>query len=154
MPLVPLDALDRAARIVGDRWSLLVLAALLDEDGRYTELLDQIAGISTNVLAQRLSALEAAGLIVAEPYSRRPPRMRYSLTGAGRDLAAALSALSAWGADRAEPDADTGSTEPRDQTGPRHELCGTPLEVRWYCPTCEVPVEVDSQAGDAFTFHA
>jgi DNA-binding HxlR family transcriptional regulator len=101
MPLVPLEALDRAARLVGDRWSLLVLGALLDGDRRYGELLEHIPEISTNVLAQRLAALEAAQLIVAEPYSRRPPRMRYMLTADGRGLTAALAALSAWGAQRA-----------------------------------------------------
>src|ERR1700678_1239062 len=106
MSLVPLDALDRAARLVGDRWSLLVLAALLDGDRRCGELLELIGGISTNVLAQLLATLEAAHLVVAEPYSRRPPRMRYALTSDGRGLAGPLSALSAWGAQR---DIDTDS---------------------------------------------
>src|ERR1700683_3672238 len=106
MSLAPLDALDRAARLVGDRWSLLVLGALLDGDRRYGELLEQIDGISTNVLAQRLGALEAAHLVVAEPYSLRPQRMRYALTNDGRGLAGPLSALSAWGAQR---DIDTDS---------------------------------------------
>jgi DNA-binding HxlR family transcriptional regulator len=148
VPLIPLDALDRAARTVGDRWSLLILGALLDGDRRYKELHEQIPGIATNVLAQRLTALEGAGLIVAEPYSRRPPRMSYSLTGPGRDLAAALAALAAWGADQADAPGSPG------QLTPRHDLCGTPLAVRWFCPTCEVPVDIDPQADDDFTFHA
>jgi DNA-binding HxlR family transcriptional regulator len=105
MPSVPLEALDRAARLVGDRWSLLVLGALLDGDLRYGELLDQVAGISTNVLAQRLAGLEAAQLVIAEPYSRRPPRMRYSLTADGRGLTTALAALAAWGAEQAGEEA-------------------------------------------------
>src|ERR1700729_3621193 len=94
MSFVLIESLDRAARLVGDRWTLLVLGALLDGDRRYGELLDQIAGISTNVLAQRLAGLEAAQLVIAEPYSRRPPRMRYSLTADGRALTPALTALS------------------------------------------------------------
>jgi DNA-binding HxlR family transcriptional regulator len=106
MPSVSLEALDRAARVVGDRWSLLVLAALLDGERRYGELLDQVPGISTNILAQRLTALEAEQLVIAEPYSRRPPRMRYSVTADGRGLTTALAALCAWGAQRAGDDAE------------------------------------------------
>jgi DNA-binding HxlR family transcriptional regulator len=150
MPLVQLDDLDSAARLVGDRWSLLVLGALLDGDRRYGELLEEIEGISTNVLAQRLAALEAAGLVVAEPYVRRPPRMRYSLTNDGRGLADALAALSAWGAERS---ADGGEFRLR------HAACGTPLEARWHCPACDVDVDLqahgsDATVDDAITFNA
>jgi DNA-binding HxlR family transcriptional regulator len=140
MPLVPLEALDRAARLVGDRWSLLVLGALLDGDRRYGELLDQIVGISTNVLAQRLGGLEAAQLVVAEPYSRRPPRMRYSLTADGRGLTTALAALSAWGADQGGDNEDVRL---------RHLSCGTPLEARWRCPTCETDVDLRAPTPEA-----
>jgi DNA-binding HxlR family transcriptional regulator len=151
MPLVPLEALDRAARVVGDRWSLLVLGALLDGDRRYGELLDQVAGISTNVLAQRLAGLEAAQLVIAEPYSRRPPRMRYSLTADGRGLTTALAALSAWGAERAG-DED-------EEVRLRHVTCGTPLEARWRCPTCETDVDLQARTpeatiDDTITFNA
>ena len=150
MPLVALDGLDRAARVVGDRWSLLVLGALLDGDRRYGELHAQIQGISTNVLAQRVAALEAAGLIVAEPYSRRPPRMRYALTADGRGLAIALTALSVWGA-RREPS--------NEELGLRHDVCGTPLELTWRCPTCEEEVDLkeprpDATLDEATTFNA
>ncbi|HWI74279.1 MAG TPA: helix-turn-helix domain-containing protein [Baekduia sp.] len=133
MTPVPIDALDRAARVVGDRWSLLILAALLDDDRRYGELKAAVAGIASNVLAQRLAALEQAGLVVAEPYSRRPLRMRYALTPEARELAGALTLLAAWGSARGVPDGD----EPL-----RHEVCGTPLEVRWHCPACDVDVDV------------
>jgi DNA-binding HxlR family transcriptional regulator len=146
MAAVSLDALDRAARDVGDRWSLLVVGALLDGDRRYGELLERIDGISTNVLAQRLAALEAAGLVIAEPYSRRPPRMRYSLTTDGRGLAGALSALSAWGARRRVEGSDL-ETDVGHRL--RHSVCGTPLEAVFHCPTCDVEVDVGNGATDA-----
>jgi DNA-binding HxlR family transcriptional regulator len=147
MPLAPLDALDRAARLVGDRWSLLVLGALLDGDRRYGELLGHINGISTNVLAQRLAALETAHLVVAEPYSLRPPRMRYALTSDGRGLADTLSALSAWGAQR-DIDAD-GDANGESEFRLVHSSCGTPLETAWHCPTCDVDVDLHAQAPGA-----
>jgi DNA-binding HxlR family transcriptional regulator len=131
METVCLDALDRAVALVGDRWMLLILAALLDGSRRYGELHERIGGISTSALAQRLATLEAEGLVVAEPYSRRPMRMRYALTADGRSLSDALLALSAWGADRHAEG---------DEIGPTHAACGSRLEIRWHCPTCDVEV--------------
>ena len=63
-----------------------------------------VDGIAPNVLSRRLRHLEHEGLVVATPYSRRPLRLAYELTAAGRELAGALRLLAAWGARRA-PDA-------------------------------------------------
>ena len=123
----PLEAaLDR----VGDRWSLLIVEALLDGPRRFNELGEAVAGIAPNILTDRLRRLERERILVSTPYQQRPPRMSYSLTTAGQDLASALRVLADWGA-RGTPDA-----EPT-----RHGLCGTPLETRWFCPTCEIVVD-------------
>ena len=128
----PSSALARAVEIVGDRWSLLVVEALLPGPRRFNELLDAIEGISPNVLSQRLKHLEREQMLVARPYSERPPRFTYELTAAGTELAGVLRMLAYWGAGRS------------DQAEPlRHDVCGTPMEARWYCPTCEVPVKED-----------
>jgi DNA-binding HxlR family transcriptional regulator len=126
--------LELALERVGDRWSLLLVEALLDGSRRFNELQEGVAGIAPNILADRLRRLEREGVVHARPYSDRPPRMEYALTAAGRDLAGALRLLADWGA-RRSPDSDP----------VRHALCGTPLEARWYCPTCTVLVE----SGDA-----
>ena len=91
-------ALDRALAAVGDRWSPLVVAALLDGPRRFGELQETVAGIAPNVLTARLRSLEEHGLVVAEPYSHRPLRYRYELTARGEDLAGPLRMLAAWGA--------------------------------------------------------
>src|SRR5437588_1952278 len=75
-----LAALSEALAIVGDRWTLLVVAALLDGPRRFGELQAEIASIAPNVLSQRLRHLEQNGLLVARPYSQRPPRFAYELT--------------------------------------------------------------------------
>ena len=111
---------------VGDRWSLLLVEALLAGPRRFGELAADVPGIAPNILAARLRSLERAGILVATPYSRRPVRMAYSLTVDGRDLGGALHLLADWGSRRG------GAGEPL-----RHELCGTPLEAVWRCPTCE-----------------
>jgi DNA-binding HxlR family transcriptional regulator len=91
-------ALDRALAALGDRWSLLIVAALLDGPRRFGELQEAVAGIAPNILSARLKALEEHGILVAEPYSHRPLRYRYELTARGEALAEPLRLLAAWGA--------------------------------------------------------
>ena len=121
---------------VGDRWKLLIVEALLDAPARFSDLETSVPGISTNILSSRLKSLEQQGLVIAEAYSERPPRYEYSLTAAGKDLAGALQLLAGWGSRH------TGET-----AVPHHDLCGTPLEVRWYCPTCGISTD---EGGDLF----
>jgi DNA-binding HxlR family transcriptional regulator len=130
--------LAEALDTVGDRWTLLLVEALLEGPGRFGDLQQAIAGIAPNILSERLRRLEREGLAVAEPYSERPPRYVYELTAAGRELAGALKLLADWGARHRE-------AEPV-----RHQACGTPLEARWYCPTCDEPVEDPADAGVHF----
>ncbi|HKS51297.1 MAG TPA: helix-turn-helix domain-containing protein [Pseudonocardiaceae bacterium] len=86
-----------ALDLVGDRWTLLVLRDLLIGKSRYGQFLASPEGISTNLLADRLQRLEAAGLVTAVPYSEHPVRMDYRLTPAGRALGPVVDALAAWG---------------------------------------------------------
>ncbi|HEX2240844.1 MAG TPA: helix-turn-helix domain-containing protein, partial [Actinomycetota bacterium] len=65
---------------VGDRWTLLVIDALLAGPRRCGELLDSLAGLAPNILSQRLKHLEKEGLILSRPYSERPIRLIYELT--------------------------------------------------------------------------
>jgi DNA-binding HxlR family transcriptional regulator len=129
--LTPSPLADALAR-VGDRWTLLVVGALIDGPRRFGDLQEAVPGIAPNILSQRLRHLEREALVVARPYSERPPRMVYELSAAGRELAGALRLLADWGARNSE------AAEPA-----RHGACGTPLEVRWYCPTCERTVDED-----------
>src|ERR1700689_4291694 len=113
------EALADALTTIGDRWTLLVVAALLDGPRRFGDLQTEVSGIAPNVLTQRLRQLERNALVVARPYSERPPRFVYELSTAGRELAGALRLLAGWGARNAE-----GST-PR-----AHSVCGTAMEAR------------------------
>ena len=63
--------------------------------------------------------------------------MEYELTESGRQLAGALRLLADWGG-RGAPGADP----------PTHGACGTPLEARWFCPTCGEVVD-EEEAADA-----
>ncbi len=91
-------ALEEAVARVGDRWTLLLVSALLDGPRRFNDLIDDVGGIAPNVLSQRLRQLEQNGIVVATPYSTRPPRFVYQLTGSGLELAGVLRLLAQWGA--------------------------------------------------------
>jgi DNA-binding HxlR family transcriptional regulator len=120
----PRAALADALARVGDRWSLQVIAALLDGPKRFGELGREVPGIAPNVLTQRLRALERDAIVVARPYSQRPPRFVYELSSSGQELTSVLRLLAAWGARSVDGEV-------------RHGVCGTPMEARWWCPTCE-----------------
>jgi DNA-binding HxlR family transcriptional regulator len=123
---IPATPLAEALARVGDRWTLLVVEALLAGPLRFNDLTDQIPGIAASILSERLKRLERDALIIARPYSDRPPRAAYQLTAEGTDLAGALRLLADWAARHTDA--------PRT---PLHTACGTPLQARWYCPTCD-----------------
>jgi DNA-binding HxlR family transcriptional regulator len=120
------SGLDEAMARVGDRWTLLVVDALLVGPRRFSELQEDIPRLAPNVLTARLRRLEREGLVLAVPYSDRPPRLEYRITEAGRELAGALRLLARWGSREAGGEVE----------GPHHRSCGTALETRWFCPTC------------------
>jgi DNA-binding HxlR family transcriptional regulator len=138
---VPRSGLAEALATVGDRWKLLVVAALLEGAGRFGELQRAIPEIAPNILSQRLRQLESEGLVIAQPYSQRPPRFSYELTASGHDLAGVLRLLSGWG------------ERHRESHNEHLHSCGAQLEARWYCPTCGEAVEDhsgDVDSGDLF----
>ena len=117
--------LAAALERVGDRWSLLLIEALLGGARRFGELSEAVDGIAPNILSERLKRLERERLLRATPYSERPPRFTYALTDEGLELAGVLRLLADWGA------RGSAHAEPM-----RHALCGTPVEARMWCPTC------------------
>jgi len=128
--------LARALDRIGERWTLLIVDALLGGPLRFNELQEAVPRIAPNTLSQRLRRLEGEALLVARPYSERPPRFTYELTAVGQELAGALRLLADWGGRHAE------GSEPL-----QHQACGTPLEARWFCPTCARAVD-DDEATD------
>jgi DNA-binding HxlR family transcriptional regulator len=126
------EPLQHALKKIGDRWSMMIIDALLDGPRRFSDLEGSLGGIAPNTLSSRLSKLEEEGVVTLSPYSERPTRNAYELTAAGHDLAGALRLLAHWG--------DRLSDE-----GPavRHDICGTPMEARWYCPSCDIIYDRD-----------
>ena len=88
------SGITQALELVGERWALLIVRALLVGPRRYSELAAGLPRIPSNILAARLKELQAAGIL------RRAPRSRvivYELTPYGRELEPIVLALGAWG---------------------------------------------------------
>lgn len=101
-----LCGLARAAEVLGQRWTILVLRDLLVGPRRYSDLLAGLPGIPTNVLATRLKDLESDGLVVREARGGSGRSVVYRTTPRAEELRPSLDALARWGA--------AGMREPRE----------------------------------------
>ena len=92
--------------IFGDRWSLLIIRDLMVRGFRtFRQFENGGEGIASNILADRLQRLEAAGIILQEPEKDDKRRVNYRLTEKGIDLAPVLLDLLIWGSRHGEADA-------------------------------------------------
>jgi DNA-binding HxlR family transcriptional regulator len=87
----------KALDVIGERWTLLILRDLLLGPRRYGDLLENLPGITTNLLALRLKSLKAAGVIERREQPRPARGEAYELTSAGQDLEPVLLAMGRWG---------------------------------------------------------
>src|SRR3954464_15345772 len=89
--------LAKALDIVGERWTLLVVRNLLLGPRRYSDLLAELPGLTTNLLAKRLQDLEAAGLVERRDGRASNGAVTYALTERGLALDPVVNELGRWG---------------------------------------------------------
>lgn len=87
---------------IGDKWSLLILFALVDGPERFNALKSRIEGISQRMLTQTLRDLEREGYISRTVYPEVPVRVEYALTELGKGIVKPLYELVLW-ADKHQP---------------------------------------------------
>jgi len=118
---------------VGDRWTALLVGALFFGLHRYDDI-NAALGIATNILADRLRRLLAAGVIEQRLYKDNPPRHEYHLTDKGWDLLQFTIAMHDWG-----------TRWIASPHGPglllRHRPCGRRLHAKVVCGSCGGDVE-------------
>jgi DNA-binding HxlR family transcriptional regulator len=95
-----------ALDLVGDRWALLVIRELMHGPKRYTDLVDCLPGIGTNILAGRLRDLEGHGVVTRRTLPPPAASKVYELTEYGRELKPAMRELALWGARSLGPPID------------------------------------------------
>ena len=109
------DLLDQ----IGSKWAVLVLGELGRHGAcRFTQLRQQLAGVSEKMLTQTLRTLERDGLLVRTVYPEAPIRVEYELTPLGRTLRGPLKALTEWSVQHVEDVLDA-RAEYDERTGRR-----------------------------------
>lgn len=78
---------------VTGKWASLVLLALGDGPHRFGELRRRVEGVSEKMLSQALKTLEGGGMVVRTAHPESPPRVDYTLTELGEQVAARLASL-------------------------------------------------------------
>lgn len=85
---------------VGDKWSILVLTALMEGQRRFSELKRGIGDVSQRMLTQTLRNLERDGLVSRKVTPTIPPRVDYKLTPLGVSLVEVLQPVARWSAEQ------------------------------------------------------
>jgi DNA-binding HxlR family transcriptional regulator len=81
---------------IANKWALLIIEFVGQRTMRFSELRDEIGGISHKMLTQNLRMLERNGLITRTVHATIPPRVEYTLTEAGRALRTVVDGMCDW----------------------------------------------------------
>ncbi len=91
------EGVVKAHRVMCKKWTLLIIGLLqMQNPRRFNDMLGQLAGISTKTLSERLKELEKTNIIRRKVYPEVPPKVEYSLTDNGHELAKSLENFYAW----------------------------------------------------------
>ena len=105
------SAVTSAGDIVGAKWTPLLIHELGSGTRRFRELERACEGMSTRTLADRLRALELAGVVARHSYPESPPRVEYQLTEKGRALLPIIREMRKFGTNWAVPAGRTEVTQ-------------------------------------------
>lgn len=86
-----------ALKVLGNKWTALILLKMADGPQRFTQLERQLSHISPRTLSQRLDDLVTHKIINKQVFAEAPPRVEYRLTAKGRDFVPVLKQMAAWG---------------------------------------------------------
>ncbi len=81
---------------IGDKWTVLVIGALIDGPLRFTAVRQRVGGVAPKVLTQTLRAMERDGLLTRTVFAQVPPRVDYALTDLGVSLGGPIAVLTDW----------------------------------------------------------
>lgn len=88
----------KTIKIIGSKWTILILFELCGGTKRFGELQKNLSGISTKTLSERLKQLEKGGILSKKIYPVIPPKVEYSLTKKGESLKDIIDKMQEWGA--------------------------------------------------------
>ncbi len=89
--------LQKILDIIGGKWSMSIIYALISGKKRFKELERMIPGISTRMLVKELKNMEENGIVIRKAFATVPPTVEYSLTVKGSKLETSINELYKWG---------------------------------------------------------
>lgn len=90
-------AVAKTLKVIGSKWTMLLLHHLFEGKKRFGELQRAMPGISPKTLSQRLQELEQEGIITKKVYAEVPLHVEYDLTDKGQSLSGVFKSLEKWG---------------------------------------------------------
>lgn len=88
---------EKAIKIIGGKWTILILRDLFTGTKRFGELRKSLIGVSPKTLSGRLRYLEKEGIVARKVFPEVPPRVEYALTKRGKSLGAIIESMRRWG---------------------------------------------------------
>jgi DNA-binding HxlR family transcriptional regulator len=82
--------------LIGDKWTVMIVMTLTERPRRFNDIKRTIGGISQQMLARTLRALERDGMVARTVHPTVPPQVEYALTALGRSLADPIRDLGYW----------------------------------------------------------
>ena len=82
--------------LIGDKWTVMIVMTLAERPRRFNDIKRTIGGISQQMLARTLRALERDGMVARTVHPTVPPQVEYALTVLGRSLADPIRELGYW----------------------------------------------------------
>ncbi len=131
------SSIAKAVDLVGDRWSLMVLAGCFSGVCRFNQM-ESYLGINRNLLSSRLDKLVEMGLLERHLYNENPQRYEYRLTEIAGELHPIIVGLAAW--------AERHYTKENAPFTIVHKGCEQRVEIVTHCKTCDVHVLNDEVA--------
>lgn len=91
------NCVQNTLKIIGSKWTVLILRELCHGTKRFGELSKSLPGISSKTLSQRLKQLEQDKIVSKKVYAEIPPRVEYFLTPKGTSLRTIIISMHEWG---------------------------------------------------------
>ena len=92
-----IGCIETSLKVIGNKWSALLIRELMAGPRRFVELQKSVPGISPRTLSQRLDEMEEIAIVSKQIFAEVPPRVVYTLTERGTDLAPILQQMADWG---------------------------------------------------------
>jgi DNA-binding HxlR family transcriptional regulator len=91
---------EKTLKVIGSKWTILLLHHLFDGKKRFGELQRALEGISPKTLSIRLRELEKANIIKRKVFTEIPLHVEYNLTEKGKSLEEIFNQMARWGGEK------------------------------------------------------